>query len=84
VPALAEGGTALKPGWSMVGEEGPELRYLPKGASVVPLGHSAAAGAYENDNNQQNNGATVINNYYTTYSFGGPLIGDEPTFKICP
>lgn len=37
VPKLAGGGTATEGGWSMVGERGPELRYLPRGASVVPL-----------------------------------------------
>jgi phage-related minor tail protein len=37
IPLLAAGGTAIQPGWSIVGENGPELRYLPKGASVVPL-----------------------------------------------
>lgn len=45
LPALKDGGTAIKPGWSMVTEEGPELLHMPKGASVVPLNHPAAAGA---------------------------------------
>jgi len=36
-PALAGGGSAAWPGWSMVGERGPELLHLGRGASVVPL-----------------------------------------------
>jgi tape measure domain-containing protein len=41
IPGLASGGTAVHPGWSVVGEDGPELRYLPAGASVVPLNVNA-------------------------------------------
>jgi phage-related protein len=37
IPMLASGGTATAPGLSVVGEQGPELRYLPKAASVIPL-----------------------------------------------
>ena len=37
LPMLADGGTAVRSGWSVVGERGPELNYMPKGASVVPL-----------------------------------------------
>lgn len=36
VPGLAGGGTVYSPGWAWVGEQGPELRYLPRGAQVVP------------------------------------------------
>lgn len=45
IPMLATGGTALAAGWSLIGEEGPELLHMPRGASVVPLGHSLAGGA---------------------------------------
>lgn len=38
LPRLAAGGTARGAGWSWVGEDGPEALYMPKGASVVPLG----------------------------------------------
>lgn len=38
IPYLAEGGTARGAGWSVVGDEGPELLHMPRGASVVPLG----------------------------------------------
>jgi len=34
---MADGGTVTGAGWSWVGEEGPELRYMPTGASVIPL-----------------------------------------------
>jgi phage-related protein len=37
VPYLARGGTATRAGMAMVGEEGPELLHLPRGASVIPL-----------------------------------------------
>lgn len=37
IPMLASGGTATASGWSVVGENGPEMRYMPRGASVVPL-----------------------------------------------
>jgi tape measure domain-containing protein len=39
---LAGGGTALSPGYAMVGEHGPEVVHLPMGASVVPLNRSTA------------------------------------------
>jgi len=37
VPFLAEGGTVLSPGWTVVGEHGPEAMSLPRGARVEPL-----------------------------------------------
>lgn len=37
LPGLASGGEAYSAGWSVVGETGPELRYLPTGAKVAPL-----------------------------------------------
>lgn len=42
VPGLAAGGTVTRPGWTIVGENGPELRYQGVGATVVPL--QAASG----------------------------------------
>lgn len=50
IPMLATGGTATAAGWSLVGEMGPELLHLPRGASVVPLGHPASAGAFGDSN----------------------------------
>lgn len=43
IPQLADGGTITTGGTVMVGEQGPELLNLPKGASVTPLtGRNAA------------------------------------------
>jgi hypothetical protein len=36
-PHMAAGGTVTQAGLSWVGENGPELRYMPRGASVIPL-----------------------------------------------
>ena len=38
VAQQAEGGHTTRPGWSWVGEEGPELMHMGRGATVVPLG----------------------------------------------
>lgn len=43
LPMLATGGTAMASGWSIIGEQGPELLHMPRGASVVPLDHPASA-----------------------------------------
>lgn len=48
LPMLAKGGTALAAGWSLIGEEGPELLHMPRGASVVPLDHPMSANAITN------------------------------------
>lgn len=37
VPGLAEGGTVVKSGATLVGENGPEILNLSKGSSVIPL-----------------------------------------------
>lgn len=37
IRGLAEGGTAVSPGLTLVGERGPEILHLPAGASVIPL-----------------------------------------------
>ena len=44
IPALAEGGVATKAGWTLTGEDGPELQYMPRGAAVVPLEKAPAFG----------------------------------------
>ncbi|MDR5728418.1 MAG: hypothetical protein RB191_13405 [Terriglobia bacterium] len=45
IPYLADGGTLTSAGTVMVGERGPEMLSLPKGAQVTPLaGHSAGRG----------------------------------------
>jgi hypothetical protein len=45
LPALASGGTATSGGSALVGEKGPEIIYMSKGASVVPLSAGAANGS---------------------------------------
>lgn len=42
IPHLARGTTNWPGGWSWVGEEGPELVNVPRGAQVVPAAQSAA------------------------------------------
>jgi hypothetical protein len=37
LPMLAKGGTAVSAGLALVGENGPELLRMPRGASVIPL-----------------------------------------------
>jgi phage-related protein len=43
IPMLAKGGTALSAGLAIVGERGPEVVSLPRGASVTPAHESAQA-----------------------------------------
>jgi len=45
IPMLAKGGHALAPGLAVVGEKGPELAYLGRGATIQPLTGAAAGGA---------------------------------------
>jgi len=44
---MAEGGNVTGEGWSIIGEKGPELKYMPKGASVVPLDQSKSIVDYD-------------------------------------
>jgi len=44
IPGLASGGTVTNQGLTWVGESGPELLSLPRGASVLPLDDSARKG----------------------------------------
>lgn len=44
MPGMASGGTVAEGGLSWVGENGPELRYMPKGASVIPLSQAGGGG----------------------------------------
>ena len=37
IPQLAKGGIIQQEGWTITGEKGPELQYMQRGASVVPL-----------------------------------------------
>lgn len=45
IPALAAGGTAVQSGAALVGERGPEVVNLPRGASVIPLPRARELGA---------------------------------------
>ena len=55
IPAMATGGTVLQSGMALVGEAGPELLYLPRGAQVKPL---SGAGITININ-----GANIMDDY---------------------
>lgn len=46
IPYLAKGGTAIQAGLSVVGDAGPELAYMPTGASVVPLNGDTLGGMF--------------------------------------
>jgi TP901 family phage tail tape measure protein len=59
IPRLAAGGTAIAPGLAVIGERGPELAYLPTGASVIPL--SGGAGASGGRFGQQTTNYITIN-----------------------
>lgn len=43
-PRQAAGGKTTRAGWSWVGEEGPELRWMNQGATVVPLDKASGGG----------------------------------------
>lgn len=44
IPGLASGGTVIGGGATLVGENGPEILDLPRGASVIPLGAGLGSG----------------------------------------
>ncbi len=44
IPYLAKGGTITAAGMAVVGENGPELLSMPKGAQVTPLNNAAGGG----------------------------------------
>lgn len=44
IPGMASGGTVVNSGFSLVGENGPELLNLPTGASVIPLTGTTGGG----------------------------------------
>jgi len=47
ITPMATGGHVSGEGWAMTGEHGPELQYMPKGASVVPLDQSKSIVDYD-------------------------------------
>ena len=46
IPMLARGGRAIAPGLALVGENGPELLSMNRGASVVPLDRAGGGGVH--------------------------------------
>lgn len=42
IPFMAAGGNIIREGWAVVGDRGPELLHLPRGAQVAPLSGSNA------------------------------------------
>lgn len=47
IPGLARGGVVTRSGSVLVGEAGPEILNLPRGASVIPLDHPSAGMDYD-------------------------------------
>lgn len=41
IPYMKDGGVIRREGWTVTGDDGPELQYLQRGASVVPLDKAA-------------------------------------------
>ena len=80
IPGMAEGGTVTRPGLSWVGERGPELLNLPRGAQVIPNGPSLAMAA------NPNGGDIVINNVINvptgTSADVAPAIAREVTKEL--
>jgi hypothetical protein len=65
-PGQAEGGTTIRPGLSWVGENGPELMQMPRGASIIPLDRISSNGS----------GSTTVNvNVNAGMGANGPAIG---------
>lgn len=58
IPGFASGVLSAPGGWSMVGEQGPEAMYVPRGATILPSG----AGP----------GTTIVQNIYITQPLGTP------------
>ncbi|TRY27438.1 phage tail tape measure protein [Brevibacillus sp. LEMMJ03] len=64
-PGLATGGTVTKSGWTWVGENGPELLRLPRGAQVIPNYDIPRVGG----------GSSVTNNFQFDVHISGPVYG---------
>lgn len=72
IPELARGGEAYGAGTSLVGEEGPELIDMPRGASVVPLSRSALSQGIEDLGDKMD---TLINLF-------GQLLNQNPDYGV--
>lgn len=59
IPHLASGGTVVGSGWSWVGERGPELRYMPRGAVVQPTNVASATFPWGNGQFQGPDGRPI-------------------------
>lgn len=68
IPALADGGVISSAGAALVGERGPELLNLPRGASVTPLPAMAGGG-----------GGATYNTYITVQ---GSVVGEAEIWRI--
>ena len=45
IPYLKDGGVIRREGWTVTGDDGPELQYMQRGASVVPLDKAGMIGS---------------------------------------
>jgi hypothetical protein len=59
IPGMATGGTVAGAGLSWVGERGPELMRLPRGAQIIPNNQSMAMAANQNQANDNSGSVTV-------------------------
>lgn len=59
IQLLAEGGIAVRPGWAVVGDKGPELLNMNAGAAVVPLDDRTRAAALGPDGGRAGNSGGI-------------------------
>lgn len=71
IPLLAKGGDVVSAGSAMVGENGPEILSLPRGARVTPLDHGAGGGPSITINV---NNATVMDADDVVEKIGNPIM----------
>ena len=71
IPGMALGGTIERSGLAMVGERGPELLNLPRGASVTPNGQGVVINIIEPHLFNEDDGQKLAELIYSTWSAGG-------------
>ena len=71
IPGMAAGGTVGRSGFAMVGENGPELLNLPRGATVTPNGQGVTINIIEPHLFNENDGQRLAELIYSTWSAGG-------------
>lgn len=81
IPQLAEGGQGDgQSGSALVGEEGPELLDLPKGATVIPLQRSSISVGIDDLNDKIDNlikiVTSMVGKQYGVYIDGNRLVGE--------